>query len=283
MQFNDKIRLLKALPILRRIPERQLSALAGFLRPKELKDGEPVFSEGALAMSLYFVSSGSVRISMRVDDDELQDLAILGPGELFGEMALLEKGTRIASVVAVGPSVLFELFRGDLSRWVKSNPQQAIQFFAELVHVQSQRLRRTSSELTLHTDLSNLLLDESTTEQDFVAKLLNRILPRLKGSWAAAVFLSALEGGEEEIVRCGEFTPKQSPPRLPVSGGSARAWLDDSVFRAVLTGRKMTFGYLDFYSEAPVSKDDRDDLGRTMASVSRQVSIALEVRKLPRR
>ena len=86
----DKLAMLKSIPLLGQIPGRPLSALGELLSPLECTDGAVIFEEGAPGDSLYFVTKGRVRISKNVGGDKRQDLAILGPGDCFGEMALLD-------------------------------------------------------------------------------------------------------------------------------------------------------------------------------------------------
>ena len=85
------------------------------------------------------------KISAGVD----KDLAVLGPGDCFGEMAMIEDSPRSATATSSGDCVLFQLGRQDLNRWLKSRPEMAMEFFAEMVQEQSRRLRRTSNELAL--------------------------------------------------------------------------------------------------------------------------------------
>jgi len=273
MLFEEKIKLLKAMRLLSSIPERQLTGLAEFLRPKELEPGAIVFAEGSTGMSLYFVSTGRVRISKSGSDGSTTDLALLGPGDFFGEMALIEEATRSASATASSPCVVFELFRGDLARWVKTNPQQAVQFFAELVHLQSDRLRRTSNELTLHSDLSNLLFGQAQPASDLLPKVLDRVLPRLDGAWSAAAYLCPEKGAAKLLVvkGGGEFGP--IPPKG--TGG----WLDDSTFHVALGGMK-SVAHLVFWSKTPVRKDLRDDVTRCLTTVARLTSSAIELHRL---
>ena len=274
MLYDEKIKLLKAMRLLSQIPERQLAGLAEFLRIKELDAGAVVFQEGSTGMSLYFVSSGRVRISKNGSDGSSTDLAMLGPGDFFGEMALIEQATRSASAVALGPCVLFELFHGDLTRWVKSNPQQAVQFFAELVHLQSNRLRRTSNELTLHCDLSNLLFEASASAAALLPRILDRVLPRLDGAWSAAAYLCDDQGAATLIAEKGGFKFDAGAPKG--TGG----WLDDSTFHAALGGLRHTLGHLVFHAHAPVSKHDHDDISRALTTVARLTSSALELHHL---
>jgi len=274
MLFEEKIKLLKAIRLLSQIPERQLTGLAEFLRPKSLEPGAVVFHEGSTGMSLYFVSSGRIRISKSGTDGATTDLAMLGPGDFFGEMALIEEATRTASAIAFGPCVVFELFRGDLARWVKINPQQAVQFFAELVHLQSDRLRRTSNELTLHTDLSNLLFAQTQPAADLLPKVLDRVLPRLDGAWSAAAYLSPETGASSRIAVKGDF---EFDPAAPKGTGG---WLDGSTFHVALGSAMKTVAHLVFRAKAPVPKHLHDDVTRSLTAVARLTSSALELHRL---
>lgn len=274
MLYEEKIKRLKAMRLLSQIPERQLTGLAEFLRIKELEPGAVIFQEGSTGMSLYFISSGRVRISKSGSDGSSADLAMLGPGDFFGEMALIEEATRSASAITLGPCVLFELFHGDLTRWVKSNPQQAVQFFAELVHLQSNRLRRTSNELTLHSDLSNLLFEQTMPAPALLAKVLDRVLPRLDGAWSAAAYICAEGGAAELIAVKGDFKFEGGAPQG--SGG----WLDGSTFHVALGGLMKTVGHLVFHARIPVPKHDHDDIARALTTVARLTSSALELHRL---
>lgn len=281
MLYEEKIRLLKAIRVLKQIPERQIAALSEFLRPKPLEDGGVVFQEGSLGMSLYFVSSGGIRISKAVASGASKDLAILGPGEFFGETALIEEATRSATASALGPSLVFELFRGDLSRWVKSNPQQAVQFFAELMNIQSMRLRRTSNELTLHTDLSSLLLEPGKAGAAFMPQVLDRVVPHLDGNWSAAAFLRDDAGGGLRLAASrGEAKLDDWAQKLPGTDGAAAGWLDDATFQVALCGQKGCLGRLLFKSAGPVGKELREEVARTLTAVARLVATSLELQQL---
>ena len=282
MLHEEKLRLLKALHVLAHIPERQLASLAEFLRPKPVADGTVIFEEGSWGMSLYFVSSGQVRITTRIAGGSSKDLAILGAGEFFGETALVEEVPRAAGAVAVGPCLLFELFRGDLNRWVKSNPQQAVLFFAELVQVQSQRLCRTSGELALFFELFGLLGDPKMTARMFAAQALEHLLPRLEGSFSMAVYLREGEGramGLAASKGAARFEPAEEAP----SAADARSgWLDASTFRAWLR-EPDPLGCVVFRSQNRLSDDARVERARTMTAVARFMTSAIEtlIRGLP--
>jgi len=197
-------------------------------------------------------------------------------------MALVDEVPRSASAAAAEPCLLFELFSGDLERWVKDSPPQALQFFAALSHVMSRRLRNTSKELTLHFDLSNLLGDHQKPEREFLREALERVVSYLDGDWSAAAYLSsnrvativqAKAGGNDAfdgIDGALDANPDDA-------GG---AWLNDVTFRVPLRSDGKTLGSLLFRSPSPVMPAERDELGLTLSAVSSPITTGLEMIKL---
>ncbi|MFA5138271.1 MAG: cyclic nucleotide-binding domain-containing protein [Elusimicrobiota bacterium] len=277
MLYEEKLKLIKALKPLQGIPERQLSGLAEFLRPKPLQDGAVVFEEGSIGMSLYFVSNGQVRICKRAAGGGRMDLVMLGPGDFFGEMALIAEASRSASAIAVGPTLVFELFRGDLDRWAKASSQQAVQFFAALVHLQSQRLRHTSDELTLHCDLEDILLDPDKAPAASLPQTLERIVRHLGGPWSAAVYLAA--GGASPVASSGKFSFDDAARKVLAGTAAASAWLDPATYHVKLVSKEKPLGHLLVHSETPVAKGVQDEIGRNLDSAARMVSLVLSVRQ----
>ncbi len=276
MDKADKLKLLKTLRLLDQIPEQNLESLAEFLNPVTFKDGEVVFEERSAGDSLFFISSGHVRISKKISEKVDKDLAILGPGDCFGEMAMIEDSPRSATASASGETVLFQLGRQDLNRWLKSRPEMAMEFFAEMVQEQSRRLRRTSNELALIFDLSTLFLENVPTEQEFLTRVVGHILPHLQGSWSGAASLYNVFNEEmDSVSRQGEFNFDSVASRLPAALETKSAWLDDQTFYAPLPGEKRPLGYLLFHSQHVPSGEDRNDIGRTLATVGRLVASAL--------
>jgi signal-transduction protein with cAMP-binding, CBS, and nucleotidyltransferase domain len=81
-----------------------------------------VFSEGEPGDELYIIRSGSVTITKIADNNEVL-LAVLKPGDIFGEMALLESKPRAASAITREDSVLLAVSRANFSRIVATQPQ----------------------------------------------------------------------------------------------------------------------------------------------------------------
>ena len=272
---EGRLKLLKSLYLLDQIPDEQLAVLGEFLKPLELADGAVVFEEGSRGEGLYFVSSGQIRISKKIAGGKSKDLAVLGPGDCFGEMALVETIARSATATALGPTTAFELARADLDRFLKSNPTLAMGFFSELVQVQSVRLRRTSSELALLFDLSNLFLEPHRTAKDLLPKLLDRVTPHLEGNWSASAHLYNPFNEEMEAVA------KTGPGDLaatacPVGSADSALWVDDQTFYVCLPGPKRPLGYLIFRRDAALSGEAKGEIARTLTTVGRLLSSAIE-------
>ncbi|MFA6317870.1 MAG: cyclic nucleotide-binding domain-containing protein [Elusimicrobiota bacterium] len=278
MLYEDKIKLLRSLKVLKQMPERQLAGLAEFLRLKEVPAGGVVFEEGSTGMSLYFVASGRVRIVKRIGEGASSDLAVLGPGEYFGEMALVEEVPRSASAVASGQCVLFELFRGDLSRWVKANAPQAVQFFADLLQVQSQRLRRASNELALRSELEELIDGRKEDPAVVTGKVLDRLLRRLEGSWSGAVYLRKGADAEPSLsAERGPWRSAEAAGKAAAPEAAAGGWLDDASFHAPLVWRGAVIGRLLLHADGSARKEDRDNAVGAITVTARLAAAALAV------
>jgi CRP-like cAMP-binding protein len=277
MEPAERLRLLKSVRLLEQIPEGQLATLGEFLAPVEFADDAVIFEEGGQGDSLYFVTSGRVRISKKVSAGEMKDLAILGPGDCFGEMALVDDVARSAQAAAAGAVKLFRLHRQDMNRWLKEHPVLAVDFFAHLVQVLSGRLRRTSSELTLIYDLSHMLLEPWESGKALLAKVLGHVVPHLEGNWSAAAHLYNVFNDEMEFVAgSGPFDFAAARSKLPPVKESRRLWIEEHVYYVSLPGEKRPHGYLIFHSEADLKDDQRTETGRTLTTVAQFLSTALE-------
>ena len=273
----DKLKLLKSLRLLDEIPEAELTSLDAFLKPVSLKDGEVLFEEGSQGESLYFISSGKIRISKKTSGAESKDLAILSAGESFGEMAAIEVLPRSARASAAGDAALLELSRGDMRRWLSSSGELATKFFSDLVQVQSKRLRRTSTEITILFDLSNLFLEPCPNGKALLAKVLAHVVPHLPGAWSSSAALYNMFNEEMEPAGgqgAKDFSSLAS--KLPAHSETRSLWLDDASYYVSLPGPKRPYGYLLFHCHDALVAEERTELGRALATVARLLTSALE-------
>jgi len=111
---------------------------------KRYSDGQMVFAENESGRSMYLIDSGHVRLTrknMRESGEIVTELAVIGPGSLFGEMALFDRNPRSATATAVGAVELREISRKDMEAEVRQNPEAAFQ----LLELMTQRIRRTDA------------------------------------------------------------------------------------------------------------------------------------------
>ena len=92
---------------------------------KHYKKGETIFKEGDAADFIYFVESGDVGISVQKFTKE-EEISTLGPGEYFGEMAVLYKNRRTATVVAREDTELLSIEHADFMKLMVSHPVLAL-------------------------------------------------------------------------------------------------------------------------------------------------------------
>ncbi len=271
----DRVALLRSLELFDQHKEERLQALAGYLEPLSLADGAAVFAEGTEGDGLYFIVSGRVRIAKKLGGGGEKDLASLGPGDCLGEMALLDSVKRSASAYAAGATELLRLKRDDLQRWLKTDSTMAMQFFAELVSVQSRRLRRTSSEVALLYDLSSLLLEAHDSAKALLAKALDRLLPHLEGEWSADALVYSVFN--EELEPAAARGPEAlAPAPVPGSGAPFSSWTDERTLTLVLRAPRRLLGVLRFRAKTAPDAAHQAETARTLEAAARLLGSALE-------
>ncbi len=277
MAAPDRVALLRSLELFDQYPEERLRALSSYLEPVSFDDGAEVFAEGTIGDGLYFVVSGRVRVTKRLSGGGQKDLASVGPGDCLGEMALLDAVARSAGAYASGQAELMCLKRDDLKKWLAADPTLAMQFFSELVQVQSRRLRRTSAELALLYDLSMLLVEPATSPVSLLERALGRVLPHFEGDWSACAF--AYNPYNEEMDPAGSAGKEPFGPEaaaLPAKTAPEQAWADERTLALVLRSPTKLLATLRFRAGAALDEGRRIETARTLSAVSRLLTSALE-------
>jgi SulP family sulfate permease len=140
---------LAACSLVRGLTPRELRVVAAALQRRELQAGEVVFHQGDEAEALYVVTRGSVSAVARVSrasgpHQRTQRFASLGPGTMFGEMALVDQAGRSADAVADGPACLQVLSRESLDRLLAEHPEVAAKLYRNIAAHLGERLRVAS-------------------------------------------------------------------------------------------------------------------------------------------
>ena len=159
------VHLLKGNPLFRGLSDARLKTIAELGCNRSYGDGEIVFLQGEPGDALYGVIAGEVTISTESDDGQVLRLNTHLPGEITGEIALLDGGTRTATATMLAPGTLFVLERKSFLRLLKSQPMLAIQLL-ELVCARirwTSRLLEETSFLSVAERLASRLLWLSRT------------------------------------------------------------------------------------------------------------------------
>jgi len=124
------------------ISDSVVSRLASTLPTELALPGELVLSEGELTAHMFVVLSGEVEVLHKGDGDHDVRLALLGPGDWVGEMAILDVQPRSASVRALAPTTLLRLSTPDTRRLIQEpEPLQYAQLVGNIARELARRLR----------------------------------------------------------------------------------------------------------------------------------------------
>ena len=146
---------LSSLPLFAALPKADLADLATRFTPRNLRRGSRIFRQGDPGDALFVVDEGSVKISTIASDGREVILAVIGPGELFGELSLFDRGLRSADATALEDARLLALSLETFRPYLMSHPAVAI----ELLSVLASRIRNTDQALqdALYSDVPGRL------------------------------------------------------------------------------------------------------------------------------
>ena len=111
------------------------AGLAKVVDRRALAAGETLFSTGEPGDALYVVRTGQVELFLRDTAGQKIVLSVADPGDIFGELALLDRGARSATAVALADSDLLELSREDLLPLFQASPAVALRLLGAMGHM----------------------------------------------------------------------------------------------------------------------------------------------------
>lgn len=135
--------MLQRSPLFRGLAPAVFERIAALATQRGYARGEVVFSQGDAGDALYAVVTGRIRISTGAADGREIFLNIMEPGDTFGEIALLDGGTRTATATATDAAELVSIRRAPLFELLEREPRAAL----ELLRLCGERLRWTSGLL----------------------------------------------------------------------------------------------------------------------------------------
>ena len=137
---------LRALPSLREYPNDELKLLATAAPAREYEAGAQLCKEGDPARSCYLLATGSVEIRKHTPDGE-RVLATLKAGAIVGQMALVDRSPRSATVQAAEPTIALELTRDVFEDLLRSSSPLALRFQEHIAVAGIRQLRLATQRL----------------------------------------------------------------------------------------------------------------------------------------
>lgn len=141
---SPRIKQLRALSLFSTLGPRELKTVDGLLHERSFLQDEVIFDQGEEGQALYIIESGRVLIC-RQGQPVNGRIAELGPGRLFGELALLDNSPRAAQARAADNCRLAVLFRADFLGLLETHAVIASKISLQLARHIGQRLRETVS------------------------------------------------------------------------------------------------------------------------------------------
>lgn len=143
-QTQQAAQALQGVPFFTQLPEEEIIALAVLLVMRRFNQGQVIFHHGDPGGLLYIISRGKVKISHSTQDGQEALLAILGAGDFFGELALLDDSPRSATAEALDNTETLTLHREDFRHYLSSNPD----FAMHVLQTMAKHIRRLNSQLS---------------------------------------------------------------------------------------------------------------------------------------
>jgi CRP/FNR family transcriptional regulator, cyclic AMP receptor protein len=168
---ENTIGLLHHVPLFSTLAEDELAQVAEVALPTRFAEGEVVFREGDASNTCYVIRSGHACAIREHPDGRAITLARFGPGDIFGELAMLDDERRSATIKALDDVEALAILSSDMRRLLREHPGISVKLISAL----GRRLRETNERLA---DLS------FQTVQSRVAKVLAQLVESARAEGA---------------------------------------------------------------------------------------------------
>ena len=138
-ETNTTVEMLQKTPLWSGLTEKELKVIARSFKELKYESGDVIVRKGEAGIGFYLITDGTVEV--RSDG---RVLSKLGPGQFFGEMALLDGQPRSADVVALEPSRCLAMSSWSFKSIVSEHPKMALKMLQEFVR----RLRMNAQNIS---------------------------------------------------------------------------------------------------------------------------------------
>jgi CRP/FNR family cyclic AMP-dependent transcriptional regulator len=157
--FHQKLKFFRGIFLFRDLADSALVLLAGTAMEKNYAEGEVIFEEGDIGRACFIIAEGRIEIYQNKpaapsggnghgnNNGGLRDkVAVLQPGDFFGEMVLLDELPRSATARCLEPTKLYILYKSQFDGLISDSPRVASMILHNLARLLSARLRRQSAK-----------------------------------------------------------------------------------------------------------------------------------------
>ena len=134
---------LRSAPLFTALDDDAAAALRASMVDQRLAKGDVLFTEGEPGDKLYLIETGKIKLGHTAADGRESLIAVLGAGEMLGELSLFDPGPRTATAVAVTKTKVLSMGHEALLPWLVGRPDLAAALLASL----ARRLRRTNEAM----------------------------------------------------------------------------------------------------------------------------------------
>src|SRR6187549_2232032 len=131
---GERTQTLKAVPFFSQLNEHELEVLRSLASERSYAKTAVVLTEGEMGDSLYMIQSGKVKVVIGDEEGREIILKILGPGDFFGEMSMVDKQPRSASVTTIEAANFLVLSHAAFERCIEKAPRIANVVMQILAH-----------------------------------------------------------------------------------------------------------------------------------------------------
>jgi CRP-like cAMP-binding protein len=142
MAGSDALEALRSIPLFSHVADADLEQIASHLIERRYPRNTTIVEEGLPGDYMYIIREGRVKVTKLSEDGREKILAFFEPGHFVGDMALLDRAPRSASVKALTPVRVLALSRADFTGLIRKSPDLAIAVIREL----SGRLRAVNDQ-----------------------------------------------------------------------------------------------------------------------------------------
>jgi len=140
--------LIKSVEIFEGLETRDINKVLKVASGKKYTSDQVIFNEGDLGDCFFLIIEGKVKITKKVAEDKIEEVAILTAGDYFGEMSLLDGEPRSATVTAATDSKLLEVKNSQFVKILMNDDNFARKVLWAFCTTFAKRLRRTNSLLS---------------------------------------------------------------------------------------------------------------------------------------